>query len=128
MKEPQSARFGIDGTEMAVRLAGDREQPALLLMHGLPNSSKYFRDVIGPLSRDCFVIAPDLPGFGNSEPVREPSFSRFADLVEGLLSRLGVESFHLYVHDFGANVALHLATRARAKQGAQPHHPERVCP
>jgi pimeloyl-ACP methyl ester carboxylesterase len=112
MREPQLVSFEIEGAEMAVRLAGDREKPALLLIHGLPNSSGYFRNVIGPLSRDCFVIAPDLPGFGGSEPVNEPSFSRFADMIEGLLSRLGIESFHLYVHDFGANVALHLATRA----------------
>src|SRR5262249_32869855 len=94
------------------RLGGDREKPALLLLHGLPNSSKYFRNLIEPLSRDCFVIAPDLPGFGDSEPVDAPSFERFADLIEALLSRLGVERFHLYVHDFGGNVALHLATRA----------------
>jgi pimeloyl-ACP methyl ester carboxylesterase len=104
--------FEIEGAEMAVRLAGDREKPPLLLIHGLPNSSNYFRHVIDPLSRDCFVIAPDLPGFGGSEPVEEPSFSRFADIIDRLLSRLGTESFHLYVHDFGANVALHLATRA----------------
>jgi pimeloyl-ACP methyl ester carboxylesterase len=112
MKEPQLVSFEIEGAEMAARLAGDREKPALLLMHGLPNSSEYFRNVIGPLSRDCFVIAPDLPGFGGSEPVNEPSFSRFADMIDVLLSRLGTESLHLYVHDFGANVALHLATRA----------------
>jgi pimeloyl-ACP methyl ester carboxylesterase len=112
MHEPRLTRFEIEGAEMAVRLGGDREKPALLLMHGLPNSSGYFRNVIGPLSRDCFVIAPDLPGFGGSEPIREPSFSRFADRIEALLSRLGIDSFHLYVHDFGANVALHLATRA----------------
>ena len=111
MTEPQPVSFEIDGADMAVRLAGDREKPALLLIHGLPNSSKYFRNVIDPLSRDCFVIAPDLPGFGGSEPVEEPSFSRFADMIDRLLSRLETESFHLYVHDFGANVALHLATR-----------------
>src|SRR5688500_18195073 len=112
MKEPQSMNFEVEGAEMAVRVAGDRAKPALLLMHGLPNSSQYFRNVIGPLSRDCFVIAPDLPGFGGSEPVDEPSFSRFADMIDVLRSRLGIESFHLYVHDFGANVAFHLATRA----------------
>jgi pimeloyl-ACP methyl ester carboxylesterase len=112
MRGPELVKFEIEGAEIAVRLAGDRERPALLLMHGLPNSSEYFRNVIGPLSRDCFVIAPDLPGFGGSEPVSEPSFSRFADMIDVLLSRLGTESFHLYVHDFGANVALHLATRA----------------
>jgi pimeloyl-ACP methyl ester carboxylesterase len=117
MKEAHLVSFEIEGVEMAVRLAGDRKKPALLLIHGLPNSSKYFRNVIDPLSQDCFVIAPDLPGFGGSEPLKEPSFSRFADIVDGLLSRLGIESFHLYVHDFGANVALHLATRA----------PRRIC-
>jgi pimeloyl-ACP methyl ester carboxylesterase len=110
--KPHLAKVEIDGTQMAVRLAGDREKPALLLIHGLPNSSAYFRNVIAPLSRDCFVIAPDLPGFGGSEPVSEPSFSRFADMIDGLLAQLGAQSFHLYVHDFGANVALHLATRA----------------
>lgn len=69
-------------------------------------------NVIEPLARDCFVIAPDLPGFGGSEPIEEPTFSRFADVIEELLSRLAVDSFHLYVHDFGGNVAFHLATRA----------------
>jgi pimeloyl-ACP methyl ester carboxylesterase len=112
MNEFQPTLFDIDGVPLAVRLAGDREKPALLLLHGLPNSSAYFRNVIGPLSRECFVIAPDLPGFGSSEPIADPSFARFADRMEALLARLGVGSFHLYVHDFGANVALHLATRA----------------
>lgn len=111
MTIPEPARFKIDGTDVAVRLAGERGSPALLLLHGLPNSSMYFRNVIGNLAQTCFVIAPDLPGFGSSEPDARPSFSRFADLIDGLLAQLGVESFHLYLHDFGANVGLHLATR-----------------
>ena len=112
MTSPEPARFEIEGTELAVRLAGDPRKPALLLVHGLPNSSAYFRNVIGTLAQDCFVIAPDLPGFGSSEPVERPTFSGFADLVETLLAQLRVESFHLYLHDFGANVGLHLFTRA----------------
>ena len=112
MGTPELVRFRIEGAELAVRLAGERAKPALLLIHGLPNSSSYFRNVLGVLAQDSFVIAPDLPGFGGSEPLPRPSFSRFADLIEALLAQLGVESFHLYVHDFGANVALHLATRA----------------
>ena len=97
---------------MAVRLAGDREKPALLLIDGFPSSSESFRNVIGTLARDCFVITPDLPGLGGSEPVERPSFSRFADMIDGLLARLGAGSFHLYLHDYGAAVGLHLATRA----------------
>ena len=112
MRTPELVRFEIEGAEMAVRLAGAREKPALLLIHGFPSASESFRHVIGPLARDCFVITPDLPGFGGSEPVERPSFSRFADLIDGLLARLGAGPLHLYLHDFGAAVGLHLATRA----------------
>lgn len=109
--EQEQLRFAVEGAEPAVRLAGDRRKPALLLIHGVPNASGGFRGVMGPLARDCFVIAPDLPGSGASEPITQPSFSRFADLIEQLLAQLDVRSFHLYLHDFGAAVGLHLATR-----------------
>jgi pimeloyl-ACP methyl ester carboxylesterase len=112
MSKTAPTKFEIEGAEMAVRLAGDRKKRALLLIHGFPSSSDSFRYVIGALAQDCFIVAPDLPGFGGSEPVDRPSFSRFADLIDGLLARLGVESFHLYLHDYGAAVGLHLATRA----------------
>lgn len=102
----------VAGKEVAVRVAGAPDRPALLLLHGFPSSSASFRDVMGPLAQECRVIAPDLPGFGASEPLQEPSFSRFAEVVEELLARLGVTSFHLYLHDFGAAVGLYLATRA----------------
>ncbi|UXY14893.1 alpha/beta hydrolase [Chitiniphilus purpureus] len=112
MTAPEPVKWEIAGTDVAVRLAGDRQQPALLLIHGFPSASTSFRNVIGPLSQDCFVIAPDLPGFGGSAPIGQPSFAGFADLVDRLLAGLGVASFHLYLHDFGAVVGLHLATRA----------------
>jgi pimeloyl-ACP methyl ester carboxylesterase len=112
MSKTELLKVEIDGAEMALRVAGDRNKPALLLMHGFPSSSESFRNVIGPLSRDCLVIAPDFPGFGASEPIERPTFSHFAGMIEGLLARLGVASFHLYLHDYGAAVGLHLATRA----------------
>jgi pimeloyl-ACP methyl ester carboxylesterase len=112
MSKPELERFEIDAAEMEVRVAGDRKKPALLLVHGFPSSSASFRNVIGSLTQDCFVVAPDLPGFGGSEPTERPSFARFADIIDTVLGRLGVESFHLYLHDFGAPVGLHLATRA----------------
>jgi len=115
MTKPEMTTFEVDGARLSVRLAGDRAKPALLLIHGFPSSSGSFRNVIDTLARHCFVIAPDLPGFGGSEPVERPTFSGFADLVAGLLEQLGVESFHLYLHDYGAAVGLHLATRAPRK-------------
>jgi len=111
MRKPEPVRFEIDGAEITVRLAGDREKPALLLLHGSPSSSRSFRNVIGPLARDCFVIAPDMPGYGDSEPLDPSSFSGYADVIEALLARLGVDSFYVYLHDFGAPVGLYLATR-----------------
>ena len=112
MREPGLVRFRIEGIQTAVRLAGDPGKPAILLIHGFPSSSESFRNVIDTLARDCLVIAPDLPGFGRSEPVERPSFLRFADMIDGLLAQLGARSFHLYLHDYGAVVGLYLATRA----------------
>lgn len=112
MSQPRSVIRDIEAAGLAARVAGDSRKPALLLIHGFPTSSASFRDVIGPLAQDCFVIAPDLPGFGRSEPIAQPSFASFADQVDALLAQLGVDTFHLYLHDFGAPVGLHLATRA----------------
>jgi pimeloyl-ACP methyl ester carboxylesterase len=112
MNDRRLSRFEIDNAGLMVRLAGDRTKPALLLIHGFPSSSRSFRHVVDPLAEDCFVVAPDLPGFGHSDPIERPSFARFADVMEGLLAQLRIESFHLYLHDYGAAVALYLATRA----------------
>jgi pimeloyl-ACP methyl ester carboxylesterase len=109
---PEARHFNIRGADLAVRLAGDSGSPPLLLLHGFPASSRSFRRIIDILARDCFVIAPDLPGFGDSPPVSEPSFARFADLLDVLLLRLAAGSCYLYLHDYGAPPALHLATRA----------------
>lgn len=115
MAKAELSRLEVNGAKLAVRLAGDRGRPALLLLHGFPSSSQTFRDVIEPLAQGCFVIAPDLPGFGASEPIAQPSFAGFADVLESLLAQLGVASFHLYLHDYGAPVALNLAMRAPAR-------------
>lgn len=97
------------GTELSFVTAGGAAQPALLLLHGFPNSSSGFRDVIPVLARHAHVIAPDLPGFGESEPLSSPSFAAFADAVRELLDHLAVGPRFLYVHDFGAPVALDIA-------------------
>ncbi len=100
------------GINLAFRSAGDSSRSALVLLHGLPNSSSNFRDVIEPLSRSVFVVAPDLPGFGASDPLPKATFAGFADCIEELLTRLGVKDRFIYLHDFGAPVGLQLAMRA----------------
>ena len=103
--------FDIAGRRISAVVAGKPSDPALLLLHGLPSSSRTFRNIIPRLSEACFVIAPDLPGSGQSDLIADPSFPRFTDLIEGLLAKLSVRNAYLYVHDYGAPVALDLAMR-----------------
>jgi pimeloyl-ACP methyl ester carboxylesterase len=100
---------------MSFVTAGDAASPALLLLHGFPNSSRMFREVIPALSQVAYVIAPDLPGFGESHVLPEPSFDAFAAAVAGLLEHLDVGSRHIYLHDFGAPVGLRIAMQAPEK-------------
>jgi pimeloyl-ACP methyl ester carboxylesterase len=100
------------GGELAVRTAGTASRPALVLLHGFPSVSHTFRDVIGPLARSVYVVAPDLPGYGASDLPPEPTFEALTRAIEELLAHLGVQPRFLYVHDWGAPVALQLAMRA----------------
>ena len=113
MSEVKKVRLS-SGREVAVRTAGDASRPALVLLHGFPSSSRMFRDVIAPLSGSVHVVAPDLPGFGASDLPPEPSFDMLANSIDELLSCLDVGRRFLYVHDFGAPVALQLAMNAPA--------------
>jgi len=103
--------FDIAGCKLSAVVGGNRGHPAVLLLHVFPSSSRTFRNVIPRLAEACFVIAPDLPGSGESDLIPDATFARFADLVEGLLQELGIAKVHLYLHDFGAPVALELAMR-----------------
>jgi pimeloyl-ACP methyl ester carboxylesterase len=104
------------GTELSFITAGETSEPALLLLHGTPESTRYFRHVVPELSRAAYVIAPDLPGFGESDVLPTASFTAYGDAVLELLDRLAMGSRYIYLHDFGAPVAFHIAM----------HAPERV--
>ena len=118
-----STRFqtvDVDGTSIFYREAGPRGRPTLLLLHGFPSASHMFRDLI-PLLADRFhIVAPDLPGFGQSAmPPREAfayTFDNLAQRIDRFTEVLGLERFALYVFDYGAPVGLRIAMR----------HPERI--
>ncbi|MGW0661546.1 alpha/beta fold hydrolase [Streptodolium elevatio] len=99
------------GTELSYITAGEPSDPALLLLHGFPTSARTFRDVVPELAEASYVIAPDLPGFGESDVLPAPSFTAFGHAVAELLDRLKVGPRHIYLHDFGAPVGFHLAMR-----------------
>lgn len=100
------------GTELAFITAGDPSRPAMLLLHGYPGSADYFRGIVPALSQITYVIAPDLPGFGESDVLPTPSFSAFGQAVSELLDRLAVGPRYIYLHDFGAPVGFHIAMQA----------------
>lgn len=97
------------GAEVSFHTAGDPPDPALVLIHGFPSSAATFRAVVPSLSEVAHVVAPDLPGFGRSDVLAEHTFDGLAAAVTELLAHLGVGERYLYVHDFGAPVALSLA-------------------
>ena len=89
-------------------------------LHGFPTSSRMYRNLIPALADKYHIIAPDYPGFGQSAMPDRATFSytfdNYANLVEALTQKLGVDRYALYVMDYGAPVGFRLAAK----------HPERV--
>jgi pimeloyl-ACP methyl ester carboxylesterase len=100
------------GTDLAFLTAGQPSKPAVLLLHGFPNSARMFREVLPELSRVAYVVAPDLPGSGESDVLPEVSFSAFGQSISELLDHLSIGPRYLYLHDFGAPVGFHIAMQA----------------
>lgn len=103
------------GTELSFITAGEASRPAVLLLHGFPNAARMFLDVASELAQAAYVIAPDLPGFGESGVLPAPSFPAFGQAIAELLDRLSVGPRHVYLHDFGAPVGFHIAMQAPEK-------------
>jgi pimeloyl-ACP methyl ester carboxylesterase len=120
MAEVSFRKAGIDGFNVFYREAGPKDAPALLLLHGFPTASHMFRDLIPQLSDRFRVIAPDLPGFGQSDMPERAKFSYTFDNIAKVIGRFtevtGLGRFALYVFDYGAPTGFRLAM----------WHPERV--
>jgi pimeloyl-ACP methyl ester carboxylesterase len=115
MKRSTYHRINIDGYEIFYREAGEPTKPTLLLLHGFPSSSHMFRDFM-PLLADRFhLIAPDIPGFGQSEAPSRAKFSytfdSLADIIQRFIEVLGIERFALYAFDIGAPIGFRIAMR-----------------
>jgi len=101
--------------EVFYREAGPSDAPVILLLHGFPTASHMFRDLIPELAGRYRVIAPDLPGFGNTvappRGVFAYSFDNLADVMAQFVDALGLTRYALYIFDYGAPVGLRLALR-----------------
>ncbi|WCM18593.1 alpha/beta hydrolase [Paraburkholderia bryophila] len=110
----------VDGFNVFYREAGRPGAPKLLLLHGFPSSGHMFRDLIPKLADRFHIVAPDLPGFGQSDmPARETfayTFDNLANVIDRFTEVIGFDRYAVYVFDYGAPTGFRLALR----------HPERI--
>jgi pimeloyl-ACP methyl ester carboxylesterase len=107
-------KVDVDGFNIFYREAGPRDAPAILLLHGFPSAGHMFRDLIPQLADRFHVIAPDLPGFGQSDMPDRGTFTYTFDNVARVIARftevVGLSHFAIYVFDYGAPTGFRLAT------------------
>jgi pimeloyl-ACP methyl ester carboxylesterase len=107
------------GVELDVQIAGDAAAPAVILLHGFPESHRTWRGIVPDLARDHRVVAPDQRGYArSSKPAGVEAYAPeriVADLL-ALADALGIDRFTLVGHDWGGAVAWMAALR----------HPDRV--
>jgi pimeloyl-ACP methyl ester carboxylesterase len=120
MEKVSFKKCDVDGLNVFYRESGPKDAPTILLLHGFPTSSHMFRDLIHLLADRFHIIAPDLPGFGQSEmPARgtfDYTFNNIAAVVDRFTEVIGLKRFAVYVFDYGAPTGFRVAAK----------HPERI--
>jgi pimeloyl-ACP methyl ester carboxylesterase len=110
----------VDGFSIFYREAGPKDAPILLLLHGLPSSSRMFEPLFARLSDRYHLIAPDYPGFGHSD-WPDPkgfayTFDHIAEIMTHFTEGLGLARYTLYMQDYGGPVGFRMVLA----------HPERI--
>ncbi|MCW2121084.1 alpha/beta fold hydrolase [Flavobacterium sp. 7A] len=113
-------KANVNGINIAYREAGNPDNPTIVLLHGYPASSFQYRKVLAQLANDYHLIAPDYPGFGNSD-VPDPkeynyTFDNIATTINTFLEQKKIVSYAIMIQDYGAPIGFRLATA----------HPERI--
>jgi len=113
-------RVAVDGVSIFYREAGPKNAPTIVLLHGFPSSSREFDALMPLLATRYHLVAPDFPGFGQSDQPSPSSyaytFDHLAQTTSHLLEQLGIDRYTLYLHDYGGPVGFRIMVE----------HPERV--
>jgi len=103
----------VGGRKIFYREAGSKDAPTIVLLHGFPTSSHMFRDLIPLLAGRFHLVAPDFPGFGQSDmPEREAydyTFTNIANTISGFIENIGAKKFAIYIFDYGSPIGLRVA-------------------
>jgi pimeloyl-ACP methyl ester carboxylesterase len=106
-------KLKVNGLSVFYRESGPAGAPTVLLLHGYPTSSHMFRNLIPVLNKKYHIIAPDLPGFGNTDlpdrTVYNYTFENLAKTMQCFIDELGLKRFAIYVFDYGAPTGFRLA-------------------
>ncbi len=110
--QSQFKSIEVNGLNVFYREAGDPNAPKVLLLHGFPASSHQYRNLIPALADKFHVIAPDYPGFGNSD-IPDPktyayTFDSTAAVIDAFLQKVGFTKFGMYVQDYGGPVGFRI--------------------
>jgi pimeloyl-ACP methyl ester carboxylesterase len=121
MKYPTYYRtVAIDGISIFYRETGPKDAPTILLLHGLPSSSRMFEPLFSRLSDRYHLVAPDYPGFGNSDWPNPKEFAytfdHYAEIVTHFSEALAIPRYTLYMQDYGIDVGFRMVLA----------HPERI--
>lgn len=95
----------IEGKRFAYYTAGQKNNPAIVLLHGWPETSKIWENIIPGLEGNYYVLAIDLPGLGESDGLDNYDTGTVAEWVRKITASLGVSHFNLISHDIGSWVA-----------------------
>src|SRR2546429_6339709 len=102
----------VDGLSIFYREAGHKDAPTLLLLHGLPSSSRMFEPLLTRLAGEFHLVAPDYPGFGHSDapPPKEFAYT-FDNIARGMdhfAEALNLTKHTIYMQDYGGPVGFRM--------------------
>src|ERR1700761_7384036 len=101
-------RVNVDGINIFYREAGDQSKQHIILLNGMPNASGAFQELMNDLKDDYYMIAPDFPGFGNSDTPGtkdyEYTFDNISKTIEKFIEIIGLKNPNVYALGYGGPI------------------------